>query len=293
MLCIGLIHVVFVWTGDILHTYAIAGFFLIRKWKFDLHRLKKSIIFNLALATILLAGIYSLNSYYISQIGQELYTQQMLLQREAIIGAFQQGSYLEILQTRLSFELINAFINNLFVIPNVLALFLMGLYVGKLQIHKDICKHKDIIKRTWKVTFVAGLIANSLLFVLMQMEAGGNTSWIKEVVKYYAGIIICFFYITSIILIGDTKLGTKMIRPFSYVGRMALTNYLVQTIICVMIFYGYGMGYFGRVGYGMGVIIACAIYAVQMVYSKLWFGHFSYGPVEWLWRRLTYKAQTR
>jgi uncharacterized protein len=69
---------------------------------------------------------------------------------------------------------------------------------------------------------------------------------------------------------------------------MALTNYLLQTIICVTIFYGFGFGLFGQLGALQATLVAFAIFAFQIVISSIWLKFFSYGPMEWIWRQLTY-----
>jgi uncharacterized protein len=69
---------------------------------------------------------------------------------------------------------------------------------------------------------------------------------------------------------------------------MALTNYLLQSIIGTLIFYSYGLGFFGRVGPALLLILTVVLYAVQTVFSQWWLQRFRFGPVEWLWRSLTY-----
>jgi uncharacterized protein len=69
---------------------------------------------------------------------------------------------------------------------------------------------------------------------------------------------------------------------------MAIGNYLLQTLICTTLFYGYGFGLYGQVGAAAGVLLTIAIYALQIPLSVWWLRHFRFGPVEWLWRSLTY-----
>jgi uncharacterized protein len=76
--------------------------------------------------------------------------------------------------------------------------------------------------------------------------------------------------------------------PFSYVGRMALTNYLVQSLICTTIFYSYGLGLYGRVGPLADLFLGLVIYSLQIPFSQWWLSTHRYGPMEWVWRRLTY-----
>ena len=69
---------------------------------------------------------------------------------------------------------------------------------------------------------------------------------------------------------------------------MALSNYLLQSLVCTTIFYSYGLGLYGSVGRTAGVGLAVAIYAAQLPFSVWWLKHFRFGPAEWLWRTLTY-----
>jgi len=79
-----------------------------------------------------------------------------------------------------------------------------------------------------------------------------------------------------------------VLSPIAAVGRMALTNYLLQTVTCVLIFYGYGLGRFGSYSPARATLLALGIFAVQIVLSNLWLSFFRYGPMEWIWRQLTY-----
>jgi uncharacterized protein len=69
---------------------------------------------------------------------------------------------------------------------------------------------------------------------------------------------------------------------------MALTNYLTQTVICIVIFYGFGFGLYGSLGAAASTLIAIAIFTSQIVLSSVWLKYFNYGPMEWIWRQLTY-----
>jgi uncharacterized protein len=69
---------------------------------------------------------------------------------------------------------------------------------------------------------------------------------------------------------------------------MALSNYLLQSLICTFIFYGYGLGLFGQVGAAAGLLLTVVIYALQVPLSVWWLRRFRFGPAEWLWRTMTY-----
>ena len=80
----------------------------------------------------------------------------------------------------------------------------------------------------------------------------------------------------------------SLLPGLAALGRMALTNYLLQSIVLGCIFYGYGFGLFGRIGSAAAAGIGLAIYCVQVQLSRFWLQHFRFGPFEWLWRSLAY-----
>ncbi|MGB7062748.1 MAG: DUF418 domain-containing protein [Candidatus Zixiibacteriota bacterium] len=106
--------------------------------------------------------------------------------------------------------------------------------------------------------------------------------------NYWGSILVVLGYISLVMLICKSGLVQKVVRRFAAVGRMALTNYLLQTIICTTIFYGHGLGLFGRVERSEQILIVIGIWVFQLLISPLWLGHFQFGPAEWLWRTLTY-----
>jgi uncharacterized protein len=82
--------------------------------------------------------------------------------------------------------------------------------------------------------------------------------------------------------------GRRFITVFAPVGRMALTNYLMHSIVCVVLSYGFGFGLWWRTGASRAMAIAGAIIVVQIPLSAWWLSRYRFGPVEWVWRRLTY-----
>src|SRR5579863_3581331 len=78
------------------------------------------------------------------------------------------------------------------------------------------------------------------------------------------------------------------LMPFAAVGRMALTNYLMQSVLCTLFFYHYTTGLYGRVGPAMGLLLTVVLYAAQVRFSNWWLTRYRFGPMEWLWRGLTY-----
>jgi len=89
-----------------------------------------------------------------------------------------------------------------------------------------------------------------------------------------------------------TRAGARLAVWLAPAGRMALTLYLMQSLVCTLLSYGYGLGGFGQVGRAWQVLLALALFLVQVLLAHAWLARFRFGPVEWLWRSLTYgKAQ--
>jgi uncharacterized protein len=97
------------------------------------------------------------------------------------------------------------------------------------------------------------------------------------------------FYVCTIIRAVCNASWRKRLTPIATAGRMPLTNYLMQTLIATFLFYGWGLGLWGKVGPALDIVIAVAIYfLIQIPLSYLWLSRFALGPMEYLWRVLTY-----
>ena len=96
------------------------------------------------------------------------------------------------------------------------------------------------------------------------------------------------FYVTAIILLTRREVWLERLRPLAAVGRMALTNYLMQSVILTLFFYSYGLGLYGQTDPSFGLIITVLLYVGQMRFSAWWLEKYQFGPMEWLWRTLTY-----
>ena len=102
-------------------------------------------------------------------------------------------------------------------------------------------------------------------------------------------IFMCIFYITSIFKIVQTSIGRRAFKYLIPVGRMALSNYLFQTIIMIIIFYNFGFNLIGKIGLLHTSGIAILVLVSQIIFSHIWLKYFKFGPLEWIWRSLTYR----
>lgn len=105
----------------------------------------------------------------------------------------------------------------------------------------------------------------------------------------FGGPLLTLAIITGITLFYDKSPKLRKIAvPFVRLGRMSLTNYLMHSIICTLLFYSYGLGLYGDVGAFMGSILALLIVLFQLVFAKYWLRYFRMGPIEYVWRIVTY-----
>jgi uncharacterized protein len=298
LLAIGLAHALLLWEGDILVWYALCGFLLlpfrqrqprtVLIWAFICLLLPALFILMI---WALLAGL-SLIPEFAKSI-QEALTQEpeaYTWQLEESIRIFAQGSYGEIFAERLS-NLLYMWVVGLFYVPTFFAMFLVGLYAGKQRLLQDFAVHAGRIRQVLLWGLIVGVPAN--LFYAAGMAITDMTDvrfvWLLcHAVLIVGGPALSLAYAAALVLLLQSEFWQRGLRGIASTGRMALSNYLLQSLICTTIFYSYGLGLFGSVGRATGLALAVLIYVVQVGISVWWLKRFQFGPMEWLWRTLTY-----
>ena len=106
--------------------------------------------------------------------------------------------------------------------------------------------------------------------------------------NYWGSLFIAAGYLGLIMWVIKSGLMKKTTVALAAVGRMAFSNYLLQTLICTTLFYGHGFGLFGQVERFGQILIVIALLLLQLIISPIWLSYFHFGPMEWLWRSLTY-----
>ncbi|QQK75512.1 DUF418 domain-containing protein [Salicibibacter cibarius] len=294
LLIIGLVHLVFIWSGDILHTYALAGFLLF----LFIHRRPKTIMIwivaLLGATSIFMLFLTSLTGVGLqfkmeSGMGSFAAFENSVDSGEAVMA---NGTYGDILQYRFLNEVFPVLMQAIFIVIAVLPLFLIGLYMGKKGMFHDV---ENNIKK-WKKLCVHSFWSGALLTAIMAALhydllplPSYFTFGMSEGVNYAAGPLLMLFYVSALVLVLRSKGWKKLLMPFAAVGRMALTNYLLQSLIAIFIFYGFGLGMFGQISSGVGLVIAVIIFTAQLIVSNLYLQTFKQGPMEALWRKWTYK----
>ena len=296
LLIIGLIHAFFIWYGDILVWYALFGFllpvFFNRKpktliiWVFVFFA-----IFLLIMAgmTLLMLALSALDEAAFADLVQSA-TEQMRAGLENSFLAYGEGNFAAIMAQRSADVLLGysqLFISFFMVFP----LFLLGVYVAKKGILQNIEANLSFIKKAWMWGLIIGL-PMSILQYIAKNQANHLIPDAYFLLYMFCRIVggagLSIFYMTSIVLLFRKINWAAKLKPFGYVGRMALSNYLLQSIIATMIFYSYGLGLYGQIAPALGMGIALVIFTLQIFISKWWLSRYQFGPMEWVWKSLTY-----
>lgn len=301
LLLIGVLHFVLLWAGDILVYYAIFGFVLLLFNKVSNKGLVKWSIWLVSISIVLSTLLWLLIRMAMqileaapaldASYAEAVKTLQNMMENVARI--YSSGTYREMVSMRLhDIQFLGLILP--FVLPMVLPMFLLGLLGGRKQLIENYSDHLPFFRKSMWVGLSVGLPSN-LLFVyaflnIKQMPMVVNS--VLYTIGSLGGIFMGLFYISTLVLLASKNKLKTFSAWMSPVGKMALTNYLLHSIICTTIFYGYGFGLIGQIGAFQGVLLAIVIFIVQIPLSRFWLSRFYYGPFEWLWRILTYgKAQ--
>jgi uncharacterized protein len=298
LLIIGLLHGLLIWVGDILFYYAILGTLLL-----FFRRMKYKWVWTWVVILLLLPplfttlGFVAWQSASSSAEGRQLLDEQMAAQAAYFEGmaarayeVYANGSYWEVTQQRVG-DLIFMWLVSLFIAPSIFAMFLVGSIFGRKGYLHNAAQHTKLFRSLLVWGGIIGVIGNGLYATLILDSLRGQPDWQAVIAGFgqAAGApALMLAYLSAITLGMLNPAWQPRLLVLAPLGRMALTNYLLQSIICTLIFYGYGLGFFGRVGAAAGLLLSLLIYLLQIPWSHWWMARFHFGPVEWLWRTLTY-----
>jgi uncharacterized protein len=292
---IGFIHSMF-YSGDILMIYAILGLFLIL---FRNANNRVLVIVGMLLVFNAPLFIGRISSQFAPPPTKEQIEagkvggQAFMKQAEKQFQIKQSGTIREVVNMNLRGGLMGTlgfqiFTGRLFI---TLGLFLLGLWAGRKRIFIDNAQNRLFFTNLLRWSLVIALIS-TLSFILMggikMFEPVQNwTSFIKASMADVHQISLSAFYVAGITLL-FWKTKSVLLQNLIPVGRMGLTTYLMGTAFGVITFLGYGFGQLGHLGLVASIGLGIVFFALQILFSKWWLSKFHFGPVEWLWRSLTY-----
>jgi uncharacterized protein len=282
LLVFGLVHMLLIWNGDILTEYALAGMVVLALAYWHTSGLVWGAVFCLA--------IYLLVPWWSRHVPLP---DAASLQRHvaAAMLAYGSGDFATVLEFRLR-ELPAILLLHVYVFPRTVALMLLGALAWRTGLIKGPAARSA---RLWPASWM--FVAAGLALTLAG-SARGHSGWprieaLDVIARPLAPILLALGYSAFIVALADGGQGRRWLAWAEPVGRMAFTNYVLQSIILGFIFYGYGLGQFGRLDLAEGLAIVLGLFALQVITSRIWLSRFHYGPLEWLWRMMTYGAAPR
>jgi uncharacterized protein len=289
LVAIGALHAFLIWAGDILMLYALLGFTLpwfarksnrsLLRWTVGLLA-TPTVLYIVALVAWTFTGPHASTQPASGAPAQILRFFEGIGRggfKDAFIGnlVFLAGRWADLLAT-VRF-------------PKVLGMFVLGLWTVRTGIALSPSSHRPTLVRWSMLGWCIGLPANVIATIVFERATylpPSLTGLLGTALQAIGVPVLALGYAATVtFLVAD---GRRFLNAFAPVGRMALTNYLMHSIICVTLSYGFGFALWWRIGAATAMAIAVAIIAVQILVSALWLSRFRYGPVEWVWRRLTY-----
>jgi uncharacterized protein len=301
LILIGGLHQLLFWWGDVLVTYALGGFLMI--W-FRKRKNKTILIWVLSLMLApIVGGLGYLGFRHFwpvppqkveaKKIKAEKARQENLEEMRTSVKVYQTGTYAAIYRERLG-ELWHENRSQPFVVAMTLPIFMLGLLVYRRGIFQNPEAHRTALKKALIIGAVVGIPANIASTYVMHITGGmqsgppGRLQLFGFFLLIMGRPMLSMCYASAVVLLFLNARWRPRLKPFSVIGRTALSNYLFQTIFCTTIFFGYGGGLFGKVHLAWLMVLSIAVYALEVPLSRWWLTHYRFGPAEWAWRSLTY-----
>jgi uncharacterized protein len=294
LLAIGLVHAMFFWTGDVLHVYAVLGLLLLL--------VMRQMSDRAIVALIVLLLVYPAISGVVRLL---VVTPDITAMRVAQAQAFEASNNLAygggtfIAAAREHMREFAHFYDNVWSLWGTLGFYvqmattmLLGVLVGRHRLAQRIPELLPSIRRIQGWALSVGLVCALTFGIIFEIQRTPGPTPLKVLGSLAYTISrpsLMIFYVLTIVRLAQLPSWQARFAPIAATGRMPLTNYLMQTLICTTLMYGWGFGLWGTVGPAGQLLLAFAIFfVIQVPLSILWLRRFEYGPLEYLWRVATY-----
>ncbi len=265
LLVLGLIHLFLIWNGDILTEYALAGFLVLPMLALPPRRL-------LALAGACLL-LYVIGPALIYRVPWPSAAELERHVAEANV-VYASGGLAQVWRFSVG-ELPLVLSLHIWAFPRTVALFLFGAFLWRAGLFRRLPDFADEL---------VGVAFFGITLGLALTAAHVPGRWLPLL----APVILALGYGAGLLALAQWATARRLYATLAPLGRMAFTNYLVQSLVLGWIFFGYGLGQFGKMSASTGFGLGVALYAAQVAASRWWLARHRFGPVEWLWRTLMY-----
>ncbi|MFC0170085.1 DUF418 domain-containing protein [Pseudoduganella danionis] len=264
LLLLGLIHLLLIWNGDILTEYALAGLLVL-----PLLGARRSVLAWTALALLV---IYLILPGLPLPLGwpDEQWLAQHIGRANAVYAA---SNWWQVVQFGWS-ELPALLPLHVYIFPRTLALFVLGMLAWRSGLFADAAARRGRLLLGGCLLGAAGVI----------LTAAGEAGLLASLAPVCLALACAALLIVAL----ESAPVRRCLLPFAALGRMAFTHYILQSLIFGAIFFGYGLGQFGKLAPVPVFVLGVGVYAVQLLLSQIWLRHYRFGPIEWCWRTLMY-----
>ncbi|MDQ0214791.1 uncharacterized protein J2S13_001188 [Oikeobacillus pervagus] len=280
LLCIGSIHAFLIWSGDILINYAVLGFLLLLMLRFS----GKTLLIIGSILFVIPNVFISIMLLLLSKVDPTsviIWTD--LTGMKSSISSYTTDSFQVIMKQRLAdWTAVNNIQNMFLLFIAIFPMMLIGAGAAKLDL---LTKWTQLKKKLFAMFLFFFLVAVLLKYTPYLFEKNLAYIFVQDSL---GGPLLATAYAVGIVLMVESSIGMKITKPLASAGRMSLTNYLMQSIVGTFLFYGYGIGLYGKISLTTGTMLVFAIFIMQVILSELWLLKFKQGPIEKVWRMLTY-----
>jgi len=278
LLGFGLIHLCFIWNGDILTEYALIGLLALPL----LYASNRTI----AVAAVVALAIYAALPFWLSDTffwPSEAWLRQHV---QTATTVYANGSWAEVIRYNIG-EVPSIIPLHLFVAPRTLGLFLLGALTWR----TGLLRYPEHHRRLLISAAILGLMLGFGMNLLDQPAPSSPWHAVAPVISVLitlGPVVLAIGYGATIIALYTYTEASRVLYIVGPLGRMAFSNYLAQSLVFGWIFFGYGLGLFGRMRPSQAMLLGLIVYLAQVFASQWWLKRFRFGPMEWLWRTLMY-----
>jgi uncharacterized protein len=291
LLLFGVVHAYLIWYGDILFTYAVCGMLL-----YPCRRLSPAI--QLILGLTLLSVASAIFLFLDGTMSMWPEAERLALQAEwhppveqlqieiarYRSGWFEQFPY----RAELAFE-VQAFTLLVWGLWRAAGLMLIGMALYRLGVLSGQAGRRTYVAMLGAALTLGLPVVAYGIYWNFANGWGPSSLFVGTQFNYWGSVLVSLGWVACVMLALKEAWLPGLTRKLAAVGRTAFSQYILQSVLCSLIFQGYGLGWFGRVERSEQLGIVLAIWLLQLWLAALWLRHFQYGPLEWLWRSLTYR----
>lgn len=296
LLGVGIAHAIFLYYGDVLHVYALLGFALI----LFRDRSDRFVLGSAIAITVAVVVLPSVEALVTSRWPGALTGGGEGPDRAERLSAVASGGWRGVIWFNAS--MLKADYSSFWEAGSwyldIFWKFLVGFWVGRRGLLRRAGEHLVFYRRLLPWALAIGLAGEGLQ-VAYRFRLFDSAGWLFEgggfaqrrlisIVSAGATPALALAYICMVVLAYQRPKGRAVLGALAPLGRMALTNYLMQSVLLVFLFFGVGLGLAGRVGIGIATLLAITTFLLQIAFSGWWLERFRFGPAEWAWRSLTY-----